>query len=390
MKYFLILPLIIVFFSCNNQPQNAHTAVNLDTVKVCTPDMESSMNFVTQNQFGVNVENLYHHNIFRYGAGKRIFKLKFRNGRFDTVGHKKIWVPFNGYRATLGGVLDKYYISTDHDNEIVDQDEYDWNLDITPDAAFAPYLGAGWMEGEVTPPPALRSNSWFPLKGSGLPSLLLKKKICIYGPWVKDVGNDDNKEIHPAEAIWFKDPGNTGDVILILMQDASSFRFRDNADYDFDEDGDGINDFHAGWKPWVTSPLEEEITIPFSYNPSDRKYMILDIREEKSDLVSTVLFPELNDSDNDEIHQLKVTTGQNVVDMGNLPVLVQVNERKSTDPNLGVQFSGICKSANGIIHGKIRIVTALGRLNTNDNGFQVLRFSFSSGKNEDSPVNQNN
>lgn len=383
MRYTFFLFLLFLL-ACKEQATNEYTAVKLDTLKTCDTDFTKAIDFINQHQFRINVTNLYHHNIYRYGAGKRIGHYEGYPPR--PVGFRKIWVPFNGYRATLGGTLTKYYVSTTHDNETPDQDEYDWNLDITPATAFAPYLGAGWIEGEVTPPSSLRQNDWFPQKGSGLPSLLLNKTLCIYGPWVKDVGNDDNKEIHPAEAIWFNNPKVPGEVVVLLMQDASSFRFTENADYDFDEDGDGVNDFHAGWKPWVTIPQEEKISIPFSYSPADGTYTIINVAEGRADMVTTILYPQLGDSDKGEIHQLKTTSGNNTAEIYNSTILVQVNEQKTSDPNLGIQFGNLCKSTDGKIHGYVHILTALGRAGTNDRGFQVLRFSFSSGKNPDRSV----
>lgn len=156
-----------------------------------------------------------------------------------------LWKPISGNREVLCGQFANYYVASGHNASSghEQQCESDWNIDILPSAAFAPSMGAEQVEGEVTPPLSLRSISFFPIAGHEGECSLVGKPIAIYGPWVFDLGNDSQREIHPAEAIWWRNSvSGNADIELILLQDAACNRFDDRSFYDFDEDGDGQPD----------------------------------------------------------------------------------------------------------------------------------------------------
>lgn len=336
--------------TCARDNTSQDTLVRLDTLPPCTEDFAGYANFVTKNQFGVSVQNLYHPDIFLYDS------------------KKAPWRPINGRRETLGGRINKYFVATVHP----DQREYDWNIDVIPSAAFAPWMGEGMIECEVTPALSLRDNKFFPPKGRESESPLVGKDICLYGPWVRDLGNDGQREIHPIEALWWRNiSGSNSDVELILVQDAAIHRFTEIADYDFDEDHDGTDDSNPRWAPWVKYPQTEEIKIPFQYDPRSDRYSVIKIEVEKSLNVVTSLYRELEDADDEAEHKLKASSRLETTEI-NQPTLTEVHE--SRDSHLGIQFTEICKSSTGIISGNIRVLAAIGHPTNRRAGFMVLRF----------------
>jgi hypothetical protein len=349
--------------ACQQQPED--TLVQLNTLPACTSEAGDVATFVAQHQFGISVENLHHHNIFRYDS------------------KKAPWRPITGYRATVCGRLENYYISDGHD----DQDEYDWNIDVVPDPPFSPSMGAEAIEGEVTPATTLRTNPYFPPKGRERESPRIGKAICLYGPWVRDLGNDAHREIHPSEAIWWQNTeGKNLDLQLIFLQDAAIHRFTENADYDFDEDHDGTNDYYAGWAPWVQYPQTERVDVPFEYDPKTAVYRVITIGETQSSSVVTALDPELADSDNGNVHKLKAKSRFDFMSYFSQTTIVEVHEGASAGPNVGVQFSGLCTATGGVVRGNVRVLTALGHVNTRAAGYQVLRFTSSTAVNGNPPL----
>ena len=352
-----LLAVVAASRACQKQPED--TLVQLNTLPACTDEAASAASFVAQHQFGISVENLKHHNIFRFDS------------------KKAPWRPITGYRATACGQVDDYYVSDGHE----DQAEYDWNIDVVPDPAYSPSLGADVIECEVTPASSLRTNPYFPPKGHERESPRTGKAICLYGPWVRDLGNDAQREIHPSEAIWWQvTQGQNLDLQLIFLQDAAIHRFTENADYDFDEDHDGTNDYEAGWAPWCET---ERVDIPFQYDPQTAVYRVITIAETQSLNVVTALDPELADSDNGNVHKLKPTSRFPFISLFSQPTLVEVHESASAGPNLGVQFSGLCTAPGGVVRGNVRVLTALGHSNTREAGYQVLRFTSSTAVNGD-------
>ncbi len=83
-----------VLSSCDNKPED--TLVRLDTLPSCSIDFTTYQDFVVNNQFGISVQNLYHHNIF-------LFDSKIAP-----------WRPINGYRATVSGRFYHYEVDDSH------------------------------------------------------------------------------------------------------------------------------------------------------------------------------------------------------------------------------------------------------------------------------------
>jgi hypothetical protein len=373
-KFRLLFTLLVYFSLCILQPvatSAQNTIMNIHNIPACKKDPAKRFEFIQNNYFGLNVENY---------SGDFI-------GR--PFSKRAPWMPIGGgYRITVAGRIQNYYISTEHnhdDDPANDQDEFDWNIDLNPGHSF--YHGdvipgsshtineqeSSTMECEVTPAVGLRDNIWFP-KNPG--NFLFKgKDICLYGPWVSDWGNGDQHEIHPVEAIWWPSTvGNDMDIMMILIQDATRLRFDEYSDYQFDVNNDYIDDSLPGWKPWVEFPMKETIKIPFQYDFHSGSHLVVDIEQVLEKNVITVLYPELRDADDGTNHKLQISSQGAVTSIYQPPVTVaEVNETGDAGNYLGVQFSDLCRTASGSITGYIKIVTAIGQPFAHEFGYQVLR-----------------
>ena len=356
MRQTWMLPSIVLVVACATAPVDTFTPS--DELPACSADFTRDFQNVLDTS-RIDVRNL-HHAIYTEPA------------------KKAPWQPVTGSRETLCGRLTRYKVETEH------TDEYDWNLLTRPASAYTDMMDAAearvqdrddWpkcgtpedycVEVEVTPDPVLRTNIWFPPKGSGLQSLLLNREICVYGPWVLDHGNNSQPEIHPSEVIWWENaPGN---VELLIVQDASS-RFDQNHDYDT------APTTNTDWEPWVQFPMMEEVRIPFEYDRSAVKHTVIDIVQGLNKSAVTLLYPELADSDNGTNHKLRLGRSTVVNSATQRPILVEVNETGRSGDYLGVQFSDACVATDGKILGYVRVLTAIGHPDAKTTGFQKLQF----------------
>lgn len=371
--------------------QNTDTTIRQQSLSVCSDDFRAGFSHAVDNNFGLRVQNLHHHNIYGY------------YGRLGS------WIPIDGYRATFGGVVKSYEVYAGNPGE------YDWNIIVRPGASFAPMFdrasslaesrvtaAAGWwgwnivqrpkwhncggcenccVECEVTPPGSFRDSIWFPAKGSGRASTLVGRNVRFYGPWVLDTYHGSRPEIHPAEVIWFQRfEGDNRQIYVVIVQDASD-RFDDNSDYIFDIDQDGVAESFPRWRPWVVFPQMEEIKVPFQYDRRNGKYTVITVDHVRGSNVRTSQYPELADSDDGTNHRLKVTRLPLGLTGIRLPTIVEVNETRSASTRVGVQFSDMCLSDEDVIMGYVRVLTAVGFPPSGAAGYQVLRFRKTSAVN---------
>jgi hypothetical protein len=340
-------------FACNDELP-IDTVIKKSSLMPTEEVYYAQSKFINDHLFRLSVKNLNKHEIGLYKA-------------------KPAWTPKSGLRATLKGKLTKYNVDTEH----VNQDEYDWIFIINPDPVFQNQFGSKTVECEVTPSDNFHESPWFPAKDTDKPSPLLRKQLCLYGPWVNDDKGSNHPEIHPIDALWWREREESNDyVILTLVQDAAKGRFRNIGDYDFSSGFDG-----GGWVKWVNYPQEEAILIPFEYNSSGNEYPKIDIEELHAINVTTALKPEFVDSDNGTNHKLKLN--ENGAFASQMPTIIEVNEPLGKSLNLGVQFKEISIEGDGIIRGFISIKAAIGHPETKDEGVLVLKFHFSKGVNRD-------
>lgn len=339
----------------------------IDTSKLPPPDGNYMKEFerIAQEQFGVKVTNLSGH---RIGCSRAL---------------PAPWKPVTGFRETLRGTLRKYEAATGHafglytgsNNKVYMQDEYDWCLYIEPAPSYREKFPAEEIQGEVTPGENFRDTQWFPLKGTGLPSALLNYDLCIYGPYVVDEGNDDWREIHPIDAIWWRRrPPGDNQVRIILLQDAAKGRFREEGMFK----KESCDDHFAEWKPWIEYPQFEEIRIPFTYDPQDKKYWHILVEVNKAMDITTHLQTGWVDSDDGAQHQL--LQASRLGNVTQVPILVRVTEESGfNNRHVVVQFTDLTRDGQGIIRGYVQLLVALGDSLNKHEGVMVLTLTFKRG-----------
>jgi hypothetical protein len=308
---------------------------------------------IIPNQFGIKITNL---------SGHRIGYSWARPGP---------WRPVTGFRETLRGILNTYAVEVGHafdiylgsNDKIYMQGEYDWNFYIRPTGSYIAKFGFSEIDCEVTPAENYYDTEWFPLKGSDKPSPLLFREICLYGPYVVDEGHDDGKEIHPIDAIWW--PEGNDQLKVVLLQDAAKGRFREKGMF-----SKNSKDAHFyDWKPWIEYPQLEEIRIPFTYNPLDKKYQHILVEINTAMDITTHLQTGWFDSDDGPQHQLLQAGGFP------LPILVRVTEL-SDNQYIVVQFTDLTRDAGGIVRGYVQLVAALGDKLNKHEGVLELTLTF--------------
>ena len=160
-----------------------------------------------------------------------------------------VWWLTNKWRSTCSGTLEKYF------NYLGWADENDWCLKIYPDENFRwmtennhiqpiaelhrsdneAHPGATLLEVEITPDNSIWNRfPWLPISGSEEIhySPLLNHTVNVYGVYCFDQGHGGRPEIHPMDAIWWKDwaydvPGYRSRWYFGVFQDCSD-RFNKN------------------------------------------------------------------------------------------------------------------------------------------------------------------
>lgn len=362
--------LILAISACNTQNSDvlpdSDTVIYVDNLPSPDGDYMREYERILIDQYGLAVMNM---------SGDKIGCSKGLQGP---------WRPVTNYRETLKGTLKEYRVDVYHP----DQDEYDWILVMEPSPSHVDFFGDDEIECEVTPSDAFRDNIWFPLKGSGKPSLLLNYELCLYGPYVIDEYND-GKEIHPIDAIWWqrKVPQNN-QIRVMLLQDAAKMRFRE-PDMFIMQDCDANFD---NWQPWIQYPHAMEMKIPFSYVISKNKYTEVKIDVIEGQQIATADQIQWREADNGEIHQLLL--GNAIQQLADTPrkIALKVVEKKGlADDQITVQFVNITYEDNETIRGYIRLIAALGFSIEENEGVMVVNLTFTEklNQNQQMPVLEN-
>jgi hypothetical protein len=336
---------------------------------VCDSAQTARWNAVVNDQLGIAGTDTLGRRIGMFPAEKsaedvRLFWLKNYN----------TWYPQADFKQTMCGTLKKYFF---YDNT---GDEADWNLDITPSAAFANIFddvalrhpptsawGGRRVEAEITPDQHFYENPWFS-KSRGLSdaarrSQLEGEQMCVYGPWVGDKAHDFKPEIHPSELMWWRSGTS---AYLLNMQDDSN-RFDNNNDFDLPDPKPHF------WRDWAQHPRAARFNIAVSLQgpplpttpvtPTAAPPRI-ELRTDQR-LLAPALNTKEGDADDGSEHGL-VYNGQ---------LLLQVNEggaagSSAEDRRMQVGFS-FCRLAGGIAQGRDRLlgyVTVFSKVGVGDQG----------------------
>jgi hypothetical protein len=187
------------------------------------------------------------------------------NHRPEDSSRSRNWQPLDPDKQVLVGQLEDFYVSDTH----AKYGEWDWNICLAPDPYFSRILaeqGPGYLvECEITPPEGIRLVYLeSPYRD------LMHKKLGVYGPWVSDLGNNYQPEIHPCEAIWWTSPGlpvpdSTRSVFVAVLQDDSD-RFDISSDYDGQVP-----------RPWCAFPRRANIMVALRLRAQDHLYLNLSL-----------------------------------------------------------------------------------------------------------------
>jgi hypothetical protein len=190
------------------------------------------------------------------------------------------WIPRDPYKQVVCGTLD--HVGFFHNVTA----EFDWDLYIRPKRKYALFAddpaaepcvldlqgrkgavetsGNGdrpkCLSAEVTAPTRLRTaNPW--LNWDRQTSTLIYHDFCVYGPWVSDDAHGSRPEIHPVNALWWREAGASDARSLVVLQDASG-RFQRSEAFRATE---GTAPWRSGGTPTPASwiPTTEDFCIGF-------------------------------------------------------------------------------------------------------------------------------
>jgi hypothetical protein len=195
--------------------------------------------------------------------------------------------PMDEVKRVLVGDFDHFKVYNG------DDDEWDYNIFITPDPPFRQILddvvaemsvaerthleererGPGFcVECEITPDEGFQSNSYFPrprwLNTYRTPNSPLEgQTLGVYGPWVRDHYHGGRPEIHPCEVIWWMTADTPPDVtsrfVLVLQDDSERFALPSHFDGPVP-------------RPWAAFP--RQASIAFALRPRVQNHMRFDLR----------------------------------------------------------------------------------------------------------------
>jgi len=292
-----------------------------------------------------------------------------------------VWRPVDGFQHQLVGTLN-------HFNWSIPGDE-DWNIHVIPDPDFTFLIddveslhpgSKSWhkkcgeprcMETEISPDKQFWNNPWFFQPGmrpedtdkNGF-SVLERRQIGFYGPWVMDMNHSFGSEIHPVHMMWFKDHfeggfGGSGpfDIFWLMFLQDNTGRFDDRDDFDCDGSAPSF------WKPWTDAPRSGQMSIAFEVNPAT-EVVSFHIEELFQRFVVTSKDAQARvDADNGTVHGLEI----------NGKVVVQVEEGQPNDDDLGVTFTNLCMGGDGKLRGFVSIRSVIGGNDDRDEeGFHIL------------------
>lgn len=298
------------------------------------------------------------------------------------------WEPVDQFKHALCGTQDRYsyyvgpwygYAGAEADsNKFVVPSlpfrhliEDAVNLGFTDSDAVSDCRGSRCMEAEITPDEADAGNPWFPHVDGA--SVLDRKPLCVYGPWIADHGHGGKAEIHPSEAHWWPTiptpAGLLSESRVLLMHDDSN-RFDERVD-------DFTPDMPAQIKPWSAAPRTAHVRHAFLVPQSGGSEQFLHVWNPSR-------FRHVTPT------QADVTTGtRHTLKFNGTPRFTIVEQAGVLEQNLSVAFDeklsafgvhDVCRRTDGMLQGYALLRTQFSLNSSGGEGFQeiLLRRSNSS------------
>jgi hypothetical protein len=219
------------------------------------------------------------------------------------------------------------------------------------------------FEAELTPRTNRFQTPWFKKnQPSGACSTLVDQSICVYGPYVTESVHGNRPEIHPIEALWWRnnqhaspDSPDEQSWTLLHVQDASH-RFDDRSDF-----SPLPRDDSADWAPWAAPNQSAQFDLFFETPTSPQQ---------------PVEF-QMNELMADGIVPLGTTPRQIFVFYSGQQIFTMSQVQPDTNHFAVTQVSGVCATPGNNIRVQVRIQSTVGTVahggRTAEFGFQALQ-----------------
>jgi hypothetical protein len=272
-------------------PSAAQKRIDLGNLTSCDASQNQRWQTLQTELSGVETRDPYTPGVGWYSAG-----------RFGFAGLYLFpynWLPMSATKQTMCGRFERF------DWNPLGK-EQDWNLRIIPSVLFDPmfvdakqyasnqsdvwtcdptphedrdrhqcgvntgtqYGGElhNCFEAEVTPREDRFDNSWFSRDGVAPDnkscSTIVDDNLCVYGPYITEAVHGNRPEIHPLEAIWWRNRQGANlessagqDWTLLHVQDASG-RYNTRSNFSPRPGDDELD-----WAPWAESPRVVDFRI---------------------------------------------------------------------------------------------------------------------------------
>lgn len=214
------------------------------------------------------------------------------------------------------------------------------------------------FEIEIDPDQSLHSTFFYDLPAGT--SVLEDQDVCFYGPFVSEALHGWRPEIHPAEAIWWRDASNNLVGYLALIQDDSN-RFGERGDFLAPPDA-------SHWRPWAAAGRSHRIWNAFAVDAAPMSPLVIYVKN----LDEYHRSPHYS-GPHPGTHDLVQGDGRtHEVTYNGRTVLTVIEE--ADDRAVQVNFSTFCMSkVSKQLLGYITFVTFAGYNSTGQEGYQVLR-----------------
>ena len=303
--------------------------------------------------------------------------------RANTYSGKAKYRPILPEKQIGCGRFDKFGLYTN------DKGEWDWNIRLRPTAYSRPMhdairnatpaeklqewpCGGDCFKGEITTDNGFRDNPYFnvdvpyvtidfmgvqvpvePDESKATSVLTTNDTLCLYGPWVQDLGHSDHAEIHPSEVVWWRDRA-TGAIYALVLQDDSNR---------FDRQGDFRMDDQPNWsRPWSAFPRWTELRVAFAADASGTAPGLITVDDVEAHRILTRYNGAASlDGDDGAMHALQYN--------GN--IVMQVAELEAPSDRIGVRFADVCRlSTDGgeLLIGYVALQTVIGDHDRGDGG----------------------
>jgi hypothetical protein len=384
--------LVVAIVLANCATSNGQSKIEIGPLQSCSAAEDTRWNLLEAEFNGVHVQDPDTPTVAQYSAG--------RFGYYGIYLFPYNWLPLSDSKQTMCGRFARF------DWNQVFTNENDWNIRVIPSEHFygtfddaVPYASDAnqvWscdpvpnedparhacgvssgneygqvkhncFEAEVTPRSDRFQTPWF--KKNDLQnacSSIVDYSLCAYGPYVTEAVHGNRPEIHPTQAVWWRNKqgvdwqaSEAQSWTLLHVQDSSD-RFNEVSNF-APQPGDDLVD----WAPWA-APKQ---TVAF------------DISLQTESKPSAPVNFKINELIGDGIVPIEAGNGprQVLVTLEGRP-LYTISQIQSDTSHYDInRVTGVCTTANGGVRSVVRIRSTIGAVLRGgrgvDVGFHAIQF----------------